>query len=452
MRPAPARRAWAWLALAALAALLASVAAVAARHGGSMLGLVGTALLSVVVAVAAAWWSLTTRKAWKRWLNLAVVALLAGNFVFSVVSFSLLGPGGVLAIVLSALAYAFATRRALTGGPPPARTWAQEPAGQPPASPWLLINPRSGDGTAGRTGLVAAAEARGLDVHLLVQGDDPVALARKAVADGADALGVAGGDGTLGLVAAVAVEAGVPFVCVPAGTRNHFAHDLGLDRTDPVGALDAFAGVERRIDVGLVGDRVFLNNVSLGAYADVVAEEGYRARKLATARIVLRASVRGERAPLAVAFRDTGGNLHKDVLVLLVANNRYQLERPAELGARDRLDDGVLQVSSLQARTGAALAGIVLRAVAGRVIPGSTWAQWEATELHLDTGLAHLPAGVDGESVMIAPPLEFRSLPKALRMLVPDRPGPSPSSPPPLSRLALRRLWAVATGRGRWAA
>jgi hypothetical protein len=90
--------------------------------------------------------------------------------------------------------------------------------------------------------------------------------------------------------------------------------------------------------------------------------------------------------------------------------------------------------------------------VAGRVIPGSTWAQWEATELHLDTGLEQLPAGVDGESVTIAPPLEFRSLPKALRMLVPDRPGPSPSSPPPLSRLALRRLWAVATGRGRWAA
>jgi len=140
----------------------------------------------------------------------------------------------------------------------------------------LLVNPRSGNGKAARVGLVEAARALGVRVHALAEGEDPGALARQAVTDGADAVGVAGGDGSLGLVAAVAVEADVPFVCVPSGTRNHFAGDLGLDRARPLAALEAFAGPERRIDVGVVGDRMFLNNVSLGAYADLVADPRYR--------------------------------------------------------------------------------------------------------------------------------------------------------------------------------
>jgi diacylglycerol kinase family enzyme len=197
-----------------------------------------------------------------------------------------------------------------------------------------------------------------------------------------------------------------------------------------------------------VGDRLFLNNVSLGAYADLVAEPGYRARKLATAHLVLPGAVRGERAPLEVEFRDPDGRLHQDALLLLVANNRYQLGRPSELGARERLDGGVLQVSALRARTGAALARIVARAVAGRVGAGAAWAQWESTEVRVDSRLPRLPAGIDGEAVVLAPPLEFRVLPRALRVLVPATLRPRTTSPRPLSRLAVRRLWTLATGRG----
>ena len=221
------------------------------------------------------------------------------------------------------------------------------------------------------------APASAVSACMSSPGDDPATLAREAVAAGADAVGVAGGDGSLGLVAAVAVELDVPFVCVPAGTRNHFAHDLGLDRADPLAALGVFSGPERRIDVAMVGGRMFLNNVSLGVYADVVAEPGYRARKLATAHGVLQAAVRGERARLAVEFADPDGRLHEEVLVLLVANNKYQLQRASELGARDRLDDGVLQVSALRARTGAALARVVAKATVGRAGSGVAWAQWE---------------------------------------------------------------------------
>jgi diacylglycerol kinase family enzyme len=282
-------------------------------------------------------------------------------------------------------------------------------------------------------------------VHVLERGDDLVALARGAVAAGAGALGVAGGDGSLGLVAKVAVEADVPFVCIPSGTRNHFAGDLGLDRADPLAALDAFTGAERRIDVGMVGERMFLNNVSLGAYADMVADPRYRAAKLATAHAVLPASLRGEHDLLQVDLRDAEGREHPDVLVLLVAANSYELN-----GVRGRLDGGVLQVSALRARTGAALAGLATRALArgGRVTGGSGWAQWTTTTLRVSAPLAQLPAGIDGEAATLATPLEFRVLPQVLRVLVPPSLGP----PAPRVRLqswsTVRRLVQVAAGSG----
>jgi diacylglycerol kinase family enzyme len=438
------RRAWAWMALAAFAGLAVAVAAVVVLSGRSLIGLVLTGLLYLLLAGASLWWVFTTRKVWKRWLNLALIVLVVAALAISLVVFSLWNTAGMLAIVVTALAYGLAARHALSSDAPAAT--AQRSAA-PPTRPWLLVNPRSGDGTAARVGLVDGARVRGISVHELVPGDDPAMLARDAVTAGADAVGVAGGDGSLGLIAAVAVELDVPFVCVPAGTRNHFAHDLGLDRADPLAALDAFTGPERRVDVGLVGERMFLNNVSLGAYADVVAEPGYRARKLATAHIVLQASVRGEHARLAVEFRDPDGRLHDEVLVLLVANNRYQLKHVSELGARDRLDDGVLQVSALRARTGAGLARVAAKAAFGPASRGAAWAQWETTALRVDSKLPDLPAGVDGETVMLSTPLEFRILPQVLRVLVPSTLPPRAPKPRPLSLSALRRLWAVAIGR-----
>src|SRR5690348_13950758 len=126
----------------------------------------------------------------------------------------------------------------------------------------LLINPRAGSSRGPSAAeLCAEAERRGIEARVLGEGDDAVALARDA---DAESLGAAGGDGSVAGVAAVAVERDLPFVCVPFGTRNHFARDLGLDPDDPIAALDGFAGEERRVDVGRVGERRFLNNVSLG--------------------------------------------------------------------------------------------------------------------------------------------------------------------------------------------
>ncbi|HEY8791666.1 MAG TPA: diacylglycerol kinase family protein, partial [Gaiellaceae bacterium] len=148
---------------------------------------------------------------------------------------------------------------------------------------FLLINPRSGSGSTGADGLRRAADQKGVRVHVLGEKDDPAELARGAQAD---ALGMAGGDGSLASVAEIAIERGLPFVCIPFGTRNHFARDVGLDRDDPIGALDAFGGAARAIDVGSVNGRLFLNNASLGAYAQLVhRREHRRRRRAALARV-----------------------------------------------------------------------------------------------------------------------------------------------------------------------
>jgi diacylglycerol kinase family enzyme len=258
---------------------------------------------------------------------------------------------------------------------------------------FLLVNPRSGDG--GSDGLVREARARGVQVHVLGEGDDPLRLAREA---DADALGIAGGDGSLAPVAAVAAERDLPFVCIPFGTRNHFARDVGLDRDDPVGALAAFADRrERRVDLAWAGDRPFLNNVSIGAYASLVhRRERHRRRRDAFARLRalgILAAHRRER------LRVDGDPV--DAHVLLVANNGYELAA-LSIGERDRLDGGELH----------------LYAAAG-LLPGS-WDERAGTSFEVDAPAGRVRAAVDGEPATLAGPVRFRIEPRALRVLLPD--------------------------------
>jgi diacylglycerol kinase family enzyme len=288
----------------------------------------------------------------------------------------------------------------------------------PPRRPVLFVNPGSGGGAAARAGIAERARERGIEVVILALGQSLAGLARAAVASGADALGMAGGDGSLATVAAEAAAHGLPFVCVPAGTRNHFALDVGVNRHDVAGALEAFTdGVERRIDVAGVNGRVFLNNVSLGVYGDAVRRPGYRDAKvrtlLETAQEVLGP---GAQAP-GLRLVDDAGREHSHLAVVLVSNNPYALERPVARGTRPALDTGRL--------------GIVVLDVPGDSAPppGRTWS---APCLEVNAP-APVHAGADGEAVELSPPLRFTILPAALRVRISSRhPGASPSARFPL--------------------
>ncbi|TML39214.1 MAG: hypothetical protein E6G23_09790 [Actinobacteria bacterium] len=264
----------------------------------------------------------------------------------------------------------------------------------PPAlAGFLLINPRSGKGRPTVDELAAAARERGIDVHVLREGDDPAALMRTHA--GADALGIAGGDGSLAPAAQVAIERELPFVCVPFGTRNHFARDLGLDRADPLAALAAFSAEERRIDVGRVGERLFLNNVSLGAYASLVhRREAHRRRRDALAGI--RALLRTPAHPHPLKLRVDGKPV--SARVVLIANNAYEL-RLFDLGARPNLTEGRLHLYS-----------------AGGLLP-TDWDERVGQVFELD-GPPALQAAIDGEPVELQLPLLCRLEPRALRVLV----------------------------------
>jgi diacylglycerol kinase family enzyme len=189
----------------------------------------------------------------------------------------------------------------------------------PPRRPVLFINPRSGGGKAGRAGLAERAGEQRIEAIILGPGQDLAALAGDAAAAGADVLGMVGGDGSLGSWP-VAAAHGIPFVCVPAGTHNHFALDVGVDRHDLTGTLDAFTGgVERRIDTAEVNGRLFLNNVSLGIYGDAVRSPAYRDAKVRTL-LQTAAEVTGPSAgELALDLTDDLGHGHRHPAVVLDA-------------------------------------------------------------------------------------------------------------------------------------
>jgi diacylglycerol kinase family enzyme len=251
----------------------------------------------------------------------------------------------------------------------------------------LIVNPRSGGGGPGAEELVAEARRLGIDVHELREGEDPGNVARTSRAE---ALGIAGGDGSLAAVADVARERDVPLVCVPFGTRNHFARDLGLDRNDPLAALRAFDGAERRIDVGRADDRLFLNNVSLGVYARLVhRREHHRRRRSAFARVRAWAALLAHREPLGITIDGEA----VDARIALVANNAYRIDFPT-LGARERLDEGKLHL----------------------YVPGD---ERVGERFVVNAAAGRLEAAVDGEPDVLRTPIEFRIEPGALRVLVP---------------------------------
>ncbi|MFF4746494.1 diacylglycerol/lipid kinase family protein [Streptomyces sp. NPDC001268] len=426
-------RAQRWSArLAVLAAAAAVVLLVASGLGG--VAMVLLVLAGTVVTAAALWWALT-----RRGLVRVLAVLLAVAAPLTVVWLQV--RSGVLWVMLLCLALgavaAWAGWEALALD---ARRKAQPTVAVAPAArPFLIMNPRSGGGKVERFGLKEKAEGAGAEVFLLDPDhpSDVASVARAAVADGADLLGVAGGDGTQALVAGVAAEHGVPFVVVPAGTRNHFALDLGLDRDDPSRALEALTdGVELTVDLGMAGDRVFVNNASFGAYALVVQSDAYRDDKVGTA-LQLFPDVLTHRAGPRLTVRAARTTLASPQAVL-VSNNPYRAGDRAAPARRDRLDRGVLGVVSVTVESAAQAAGLLR----GDRSPGLT--ALTAHEVVVEADAPEVQVGVDGEALMMAVPVRCTVRPGALRVRVPrHRPGVPLARP----RLNWRRLAMLALAR-----
>jgi diacylglycerol kinase family enzyme len=284
--------------------------------------------------------------------------------------------------------------------------------------PVLIINLKSGGGKAEQFELLDLCREHDIETRVLQPGDELSELALDALRSGADALGMAGGDGSLAYVATVAADHDVPFVCVPAGTRNHFALDLGLDRNDPRQAIAAFVnGEERRIDYATINGRMFLNNVSLGVYAAIVEQDSYRDAKVDTALQLLPKLV-SEGGPWFDLHFDVPGHGHLDqAAILQVSNNPYA--PGGEIGRRARLDAGELGIMTADPKRLSDLVGITVLAAAGRADRSSALWVWSTPAFRVESGQEQLAAGLDGETVQLDTPLEFGIVSSGLRVVVP---------------------------------
>ena len=419
-----------WLARAACGLVLAAVVLLLAVAGWRSLTLVGLAAIGVCLVLAGGYWFLANRGV-IRWLSLILVI---GAPVLILVTFALHSLLWVAIVAVLLMAAAAGTGRAALRTGHAAAGMTAVPATRP-ERPFLIMNPRSGGGKVTKFGLKEKAEALGAEVALL---DGPgtvdvAALARQAVADGADLLGVAGGDGTQALVAGIAAEHGLPFLVISAGTRNHFALDLGLDRDDPATCLDALNdGEELEVDLGVIGGRTFVNNASFGAYAEVVRSPAYRDDKRGTTLQLLPDLLNGHRgARLSARAGETRIDAPQ---ALLVSNNPYGMGDIAGLGRRPRIDAGTLGVVAVLVDSARQAAGLVRRG------HGAGLRVLAAGEVVVEADVPQIPVGVDGETIMMPAPVRCTIQPRALRVIVPkQRPG-VPAAKPPLEWPRLRQL------------
>jgi diacylglycerol kinase family enzyme len=424
----PSTRLQRWLArlsfvLAGLAIVIPVVFA-----GLKSLTVLAVASAAAVVSLASAYVFLS-RRGILRWLSLAVF-VLAPVAVIVVYAFRNLLWVAIVAAVAWLLA-SMTARLALAGDQ---RDWRmpEHPAQPPARHPYLIMNPKSGGGKVGKFDLKHKAEALGAEVFLLAGAEhvDVAEVARAAVDRGADLLGVAGGDGTQALVAGIAAEHGLPFLVISAGTRNHFALDLGLDREDPSVCLAALSdGVELRVDLGVINGQTFVNNASFGAYAEVVETPAYRGDKLNTTLSTLPDLLQGHRGARLCVQAD--GTQIEAPRALLVSNNPYGTGDIAGLGRRARLDRGILGIVGVTVSSARQAAGLLR----GRHAAGLKLLTTEQVKITAD--VPQVPVGVDGESVLLPTPVTCTISPGALRVWVPrDRPGvPRPKSPVNWARL-----------------
>lgn len=442
--PTAGERAAALLALAGVTA-----AAVLTLWGVAVhLRTTALALIGVLVCAIACWYTVSRRgliRVVALLVALAAVAAIAVGLFFANITI-----WRVIVIAVPLAGSVAAGRHALRKSPKALRSAAAHHGEvRPPRHPVLIMNLKSGGGKVERFHLADECRDRGIETIILRPGDDLWQLAGNAIARGAGVIGMAGGDGSQALAAAVAAERGIPYVCVPAGTRNHFALDLGLDRSDVVGALDAFTdGVEHRVDLAAVNGRTFVNNASLGVYAKVVQAPEYRDAKLRTAMNMLPDLLGPNGGPMDMSFAGPDGQQHPAAQMILVSNNPYQLAHTGGRGTRERMDRGLLGIVAIRVADASDAGRLVALELAGQLNHFPGWLEWTAPRFEVGAA-GPLEVGVDGEALIMDPPVVFESRPGALRVLLPRhalRRSPAARAVRLMSRSTAVDLGRVAVG------
>lgn len=442
-RVSMSRRIAAVSALLAGAVLIGLVLVFLVRNAAHLL----LGLLGVVVAATGGWVALTERGL-KRPLGIGLLAFGLGVVIVALAA-AWDGQEGIAArflLVLMLLAVSLTAGRYAVRYQPTETDLASIRV-SPPSHPVLLVNPWSGGGKVDQFELPRHARDLGVEVVRLDHGLDLEQLARDAAARGADCLGMAGGDGSQALVAGVAIAADLPFVVIPAGTRNHLALDLSLDRTDPRPALQGFVdGRERRIDYATVNGRLFVNNVSLGVYATIVQSDDYRDNKVGTATDLLPDLLGSDTEPFDLQFTGPNGKEVHGAFLIQVSNNQYTLSNPLDFGQRLGLEDGLLGMVAVTGESTLDGARLMTHLATKTLSRSPNYLEWNASEFSVRSGSSTVDAGVDGEACMLETPLHFRIHPRGLRLLVPHE---------NIEAAVVRRsrdpsiadLWEIACGR-----
>jgi diacylglycerol kinase family enzyme len=440
-RPALPRR------LAAIGSILLVVAVTALTvvlvfdRIGSLLAVVAL----IAIAVLAGWYAITragTHRTVAMGFAISALVLVAAIVIAESAGWSMAGRFGALVLAVLLARYALARdvktlkSSATAGTPVPAATRGA-----------LIMNLKSGGGKAERFHLADECRQRGIEPIVLQPGDDMLDLARDAIDRGADVIGMAGGDGSQALVATIAAERGVPMVVIPAGTRNHLALDLGIDRDDVVGALDAFGdAVERPMDLAYVNGHVFVNNVSLGLYGAIVQSPEYRDAKVDTTLTALPKLLGPDSKPLDLRFDTPDGRHHDGAHVVQVSNGPYG-QTLSTMTTRPRVDTGLLGITTLVIPDDAAARRFITAVASGRPERYEGLQIWSSEEFVIDSG-NDIAVGLDGEAMDMAAPLRFTITPHALRVrLAHDAIGYSPAARAQSARDFVPNLWRVAIGR-----
>ena len=355
---------------------------------------------------------------------------------------------GLIALVLLAITYLWIIARLRNEYWQEMRAKGKNNDSAQYSKPYLIINPKSGNGRAIKAHIEELAIKKNINVIVTKKGQQIETITRKVIKNGADIIGISGGDGSIGAVAKVALEYDIPIVVLPGGTRCHFAKDLGLDPKKIVDSLESFSGVERRVDVGVINNRIFLNNASFGLYADIVSHENYRGNKLEVSREVIKSIANGKQKPYDLFF-SSKSKKYKNAIQVLVGVNAYNTVNILELGQRSNLDGGVLQITALSDLNDDIVKTLIKPVSVNKLSKlkkMGVFEQWETTVFNIKNNNQQILVGVDGENESFNNPVVIKIKPKALRILVPAE-GTKSRPKNAVSVIVINKLWQLAIGK-----